>query len=235
MKIIDLLSQNTLSISFEVFPPKTETSFESVRAATEEIAKLRPAFMSVTYGAGGGTGRYTLDIAKNIKEKFGVSTLAHLTCVSSTRETVRRQIEHIKAAGIENTSGLAIIQNKQVHMAYLAMYGSFAVNGVARIHSEILKDDVLHAWYELRPEMFQNKTNGITQRRWLGLCNPELCQAISSRIGDGYLTDLYELEKLKPLIETDEALIREFIQVKKEKTKQLSACIEKHEKIHIPA
>ena len=67
MKIIDLLNQDKLSLSFEVFPPKSETSFESVKSATEEIAKLHPAFMSVTYGAGGGTSKYTLDIAKNIK------------------------------------------------------------------------------------------------------------------------------------------------------------------------
>ena len=67
MKIIDLLTREKLSLSFEVFPPKTETSFESVKNATEEIAKLHPAFMSVTYGAGGGTSKYTLDIAKNIK------------------------------------------------------------------------------------------------------------------------------------------------------------------------
>jgi methylenetetrahydrofolate reductase (NADPH) len=68
MKIIDLLKKETLTLSFEVFPPKTETNFESVREATAQIAQLRPAFMSVTYGAGGGTSRYTLDIAREIKE-----------------------------------------------------------------------------------------------------------------------------------------------------------------------
>ena len=101
MKIRDLLKRDTLSISFEVFPPKTETVFESVKQATEEIAALRPAYMSVTYGAGGGTSRYTLDIAKNIKERYGVPSLAHLTCVSSTRETVAERIRDIRAAGIE--------------------------------------------------------------------------------------------------------------------------------------
>ena len=106
MKIRDLLAKDTLSMSFEVFPPKTETGFDSVKNATEEIARLRPAFMSVTYGAGGGTSRYTLDIAKNIKEMYGVPTLAHLTCVSSSRETVRQRIEDIKAAGIENIMAL---------------------------------------------------------------------------------------------------------------------------------
>ena len=106
MKITDLLKKNTPSLSFEVFPPKTETGFDSVRAATEEIAKLRPSFMSVTYGAGGGTSRYTLDIAKNIHALYGVPMLAHLTCVSSTRETVSRRIDEIRAAGITNVMAL---------------------------------------------------------------------------------------------------------------------------------
>ncbi len=106
MKLTEFLNQNTLSLSFEVFPPKTDTAFESVRCATEEIAKLRPSFMSVTYGAGGGTSQYTLDIAKNIKATYGVPTLAHLTCVSSTKETVKARISDIKAAGIQNVMAL---------------------------------------------------------------------------------------------------------------------------------
>ena len=106
MKISELLKKETLSISFEVFPPKTETLYESVKTATEDIAALRPAFMSVTYGAGGGTSQYTLDIAKNIKERYGVPSLAHLTCVSSTKETVREKICAIKDAGIQNIMAL---------------------------------------------------------------------------------------------------------------------------------
>ena len=106
MKVSDLLKEEKLSLSFEVFPPKTESGFESVKSATEEIAKLSPSFMSVTYGAGGGTSKYTLDIAKNIKERYGVPSIAHLTCVSSTRETVKARIEDIKAAGIENIMAL---------------------------------------------------------------------------------------------------------------------------------
>ena len=106
MKLTDILNSEGLYLSFEVFPPKTDTAFESVKHATEEIAKLKPSFMSVTYGAGGGTSRYTLDIAKNIKEHYGVPTLAHLTCVSSTKETVRAKIEEIKAAGIQNVMAL---------------------------------------------------------------------------------------------------------------------------------
>lgn len=106
MKIIDIINKRKPSLSFEVFPPKTETSFESVKFATEEIAKLHPAFMSVTYGAGGGTSRYTLDIAKNIDNLYGVPTLAHLTCVSSTHDTVKQQINDIKNSGIKNIMAL---------------------------------------------------------------------------------------------------------------------------------
>ena len=106
MKLTQILNSGKLSLSFEVFPPKTDTVFESVKSATEEIAKLNPSFMSVTYGAGGGTSRYTLDIAKNIKERYNVPTLAHLTCVSSTKETVKQRISEIEAAGIENVMAL---------------------------------------------------------------------------------------------------------------------------------
>ncbi len=106
MKIIDLLTKEKLTLSFEVFPPKTESNFESVKRATEEIAKLKPAFMSVTYGAGGGTSTYTLDIAKNILKEYGVPTLAHLTCVSSTKQTVKEKIEGIKNSGIKNVMAL---------------------------------------------------------------------------------------------------------------------------------
>ena len=106
MKLKELLGREGFSLSFEVFPPKTDTAFDNVKHATEEIAKLRPSFMSVTYGAGGGTSRYTLDIAKNIKANYGVPTLAHLTCVSSTKETVHAKIEDMKAAGIENVMAL---------------------------------------------------------------------------------------------------------------------------------
>ena len=106
MKIIDLLTENKLTLSFEVFPPKTESVFDSVKHATEEIAKLKPAFMSVTYGAGGGTSKYTLDIAKNILKEYGVPTLAHLTCVSSTKQTVKERIADIRKSGIKNVMAL---------------------------------------------------------------------------------------------------------------------------------
>ena len=106
MKLSELFQKDGLMLSFEVFPPKTDTAFDSVKTATEEIAKLRPSFMSVTYGAGGGTSKYTLEIAKNIKAEYGVPTLAHLTCVSSTKETVHQRIVDMKEAGIQNVMAL---------------------------------------------------------------------------------------------------------------------------------
>ncbi len=106
MKLTEILNNNELSLSFEVFPPKTDSAFNSVKTATEEIAKLNPSFMSVTYGAGGGTSQYTLDIARNIKSQYGVPMVAHLTCVSSTKETVKERIEAMKQAGIENVLAL---------------------------------------------------------------------------------------------------------------------------------
>lgn len=106
MKIRDILGQGKPTISFEVFPPKTAENYESVKTAALEIARLQPAFMSVTYGAGGGTSRYTVDIAAALKEQGGVTPLAHLTCVSSTREKVHRVLEELKAQGIENVLAL---------------------------------------------------------------------------------------------------------------------------------
>ena len=106
MRISEILKQDALSLSFEVFPPKTTSAFESVKTATEEIAALGPAFVSVTYGAGGGTSKYTLEIARNIRERYGVPTMAHLTCVSSTRELVKERIADMQAAGIENVMAL---------------------------------------------------------------------------------------------------------------------------------
>lgn len=106
MKLTEIFNNNKFCLSFEVFPPKTDSNFDTVKTATEEIAKLSPSFMSVTYGAGGGTSKYTLDIAKNIKEQYNVPTLAHLTCVSSTKETVKERIKDLVDAGIENVMAL---------------------------------------------------------------------------------------------------------------------------------
>ena len=119
MKIREILSKGEPTLSFEVFPPKTEDRYESVEHAAIEIAKLKPAFMSVTYGAGGGTSRYTADIASDIQD-CGVTPLAHLTCVSSTREKVWSVLKELKSRGIENVLALRgdIPADKKVEKDY---------------------------------------------------------------------------------------------------------------------
>lgn len=106
MKIIDIIKAEKPSLSFEVFPPKTSDKFDIVKDATEKIASLKPSFMSVTYGAGGGTSEYTLSIAKNIQDNYGVPALAHLTCVNSTKSEVKARLEMLKSNGIENILAL---------------------------------------------------------------------------------------------------------------------------------
>ena len=105
MKITELFKQEKQFLSFEVFPPKTSTSFDNVMAATRKIAALNPAFVSVTYGAGGGTSRYTLEIARMIGA-MGVPSIAHLTCVSSDHAVIKERIAAMKEAGIENVLAL---------------------------------------------------------------------------------------------------------------------------------
>lgn len=106
MKIIDILNQDQITLSFEVFPPKKLEKYDSVQAATEGVAALHPSFMSVTYGAGGGTSEFTLNIAKNIRDKYGVEVLPHLTCVSSTKAHVHEMIQKFKEYGFENVMAL---------------------------------------------------------------------------------------------------------------------------------
>lgn len=106
MKIVDILKQDRVTLSFEVFPPKTTGGYESVAKATQEIAALRPDFMSVTYGAGGGTSEHTVDIASALKERYDVTVLAHLSCVSSTRAHVAAMLDKLRQRGIENVLAL---------------------------------------------------------------------------------------------------------------------------------
>ena len=127
--------------------------------------------------------------------------------------------------------GLFIVKDNTAHMANLSVYVASYVNGVAEIHSQILKDDLFRDWYKVFPERFQNKTNGVTPRRWMGLCNPELTQMIKYRVGGDFLTDLDKLELLKPLIDDD--MVRQFNSIKREKKEQLAAVIAKLEDVEI--
>ncbi len=104
--ITEIITGDKPSLSFEVFPPKLESNYESVNAAIEKIAGLKPSYMSVTYGAGGGTSKHTVGIAANLKNNFEVTPLAHLTCVSSTREEVIKQLDALRGYGVTNVLAL---------------------------------------------------------------------------------------------------------------------------------
>ncbi len=127
--------------------------------------------------------------------------------------------------------GLFIVRDNTAHMANLSVYVSTYVNGVAEIHSQILKDDLFRDWYAIYPERFQNKTNGVTPRRWMGLCNPELTQMVKYRVGGAFLTDLDRLAQLKDMIDDD--MVRQFNTIKREKKRQLCAVVEKHEGVRL--
>ncbi len=106
MKAIDLIKAEKPSLSLEVFPPKTGAKFESIKEACDKVGALKPDFMSVTYGAGGGTSEFTIDIASSLQKKYNMPVLAHLSCISSDRAGVRAQLDKMKAAGIENILAL---------------------------------------------------------------------------------------------------------------------------------
>ncbi len=126
---------------------------------------------------------------------------------------------------------LFIIRDNTAHMANLSVYVGSYVNGVAEIHSQILKDDCFKDWYAAFPDRFQNKTNGVTPRRWMGLCNPELTQMIKYRIGGDFLKDLDRLAKLKPMIDDD--MVRQFNAIKRQKKEQLCAIIAEKEGVQL--
>ena len=126
---------------------------------------------------------------------------------------------------------LFIVKDNIAHMANLSIYVGSYVNGVAEIHSQILKDDVFKAWYEAFPHRFQNKTNGVTPRRWMGLCNPELTQMIKYRIGADFLSDLDRLSKLKPMIDDD--MVLQFNSIKRQKKEQLCKIIAEKEGVQL--
>lgn len=161
MKIIERINENKVHISFEVFPPKTDAGFESVKKAVDEIAVLKPSFISVTYGAGGGTSKNTVKIASHIKNDLGVPSIAHLTCMSSTKEEVQNVIEQMKVAGIENILALRGDRPKDSEMELPNEYhyaselirdikaqGDFCIGAACypegHVESPYKKDDILH-------------------------------------------------------------------------------------------
>ena len=150
-------------------------------------------------------------------------------------EINRRFVAEIRARypGDESkVDRMAILYNGQVRMAYLAIAGSYSVNGVARLHTEILKNQELKDFYEMWPEKFHNMTNGITQRRFLRHGNPLLADWITAKIGDGWITDLSEMRKLEAFID-DENAQREFMQIKYRNKIRLAKYIKEHNGIDV--
>ncbi len=140
-------------------------------------------------------------------------------------------IEHIDAKLKSEHPNLFIIRDNTAHMANLSVYVGSYVNGVAEIHSQILKDDCFKEWYAAFPERFQNKTNGVTPRRWMGLCNPELTQMIKYRVGGDFLNDMEKLELLKPQI--DEDMVKQFNGIKRLKKEQLAKVVYEQEGVKL--
>ncbi|MBD5138516.1 MAG: glycogen/starch/alpha-glucan phosphorylase, partial [Ruminococcus sp.] len=142
--------------------------------------------------------------------------------------------KHLKSIGQteEQIAAKRIVDGERIHMARMAIFASSHTNGVAQLHTDILKNDVLKDWYEIFPDRFQNKTNGITPRRWIGLCNPELSALITEKIGDGWQTDLDRLAELKKFVD-DGNTIRRFMDIKREKKVQLCDYIKKHEGVEL--
>ena len=132
----------------------------------------------------------------------------------------------------EKIAEAEIVHNGQIRMANMAIYGSSSVNGVAEIHSEILKTHTFRVFYETFPERFSNKTNGITQRRFLLNANPLLSAWVSDHIGDGWITDLPQMKKLEPLCEEETAL-SEFMEIKRKNKERLAAYIKEHNGIEV--
>ena len=127
---------------------------------------------------------------------------------------------------------MSIIGNGEVRMAWLAIVGCHTINGVAAIHTEILKHQTLKDWYELYPEKFQNKTNGVTQRRWLLKSNPELAEYITTLIGNKWIIDLDELKKLENYIDDDEVL-NKILDIKRQKKEHLAKYIKENNDIEV--
>ena len=165
-------------------------------------------------------------------EKWGIDLFKSV--LPTVYEIILLINEHLKKylASIGQTENQInqklIVDGDRIHMARMAIFASSHTNGVAQLHTDILKNDVLKDWYEIFPERFQNKTNGITPRRWLGLCNEELSALITEKIGDGWITDLSELKKLEKFVD-DKDTIRRFMEIKRTKKQQLCDHIAKHE------
>ncbi|CAK6953837.1 glycogen phosphorylase%2C muscle form [Scomber scombrus] len=173
-------------------------------------------------------------------ERWPVDLFAHLLPrhLEIVYEINRRHLENVAAKFPGDTDRLrrmSLIEEgggKRINMAHLCIVGAHAVNGVAQIHSDILKATIFKDFYEMEPHKFQNKTNGITPRRWLVMCNPGLAEVIAEKIGEEYIRDLDQLQGLRKFV-NDDAFIRDIAKVKQENKLKFSVHLEEHYKVKI--
>ncbi len=158
--------------------------------------------------------------------------VAYLEKVVPQMMLIIRLLDNEVRKKINNPDVYIIDEDNMVHMAHIDMHFGHSINGVAKLHTEILKDSELHPFYEIYPEKFNNKTNGITFRRWLMYCNQELTAMIRKYIGDGFETDAMQLEKLADYV-NDDSVLEELISIKKKKKSELAKYISDTEHIQI--
>uniref|UniRef100_A0A7N8X880 Alpha-1,4 glucan phosphorylase n=1 Tax=Mastacembelus armatus TaxID=205130 RepID=A0A7N8X880_9TELE len=172
--------------------------------------------------------RWPVDLFQNLLPR-------HLEIIYEINKRHLERISKLYPGDQDRLRRMSLIEEgdvKKINMAHLCIVGSHAVNGVARIHSEIIKNTVFKDFYDVDPQKFQNKTNGITPRRWLVMCNPGLAEVIAERIGEDYMRDLDQLKKLLEFVD-DDTLIRDVAKVKQENKMKFAAHLEEHYKVKI--
>ncbi|KAF4089059.1 hypothetical protein AMELA_G00062160 [Ameiurus melas] len=172
--------------------------------------------------------RWPVDLFQNLLPR-------HLEIIYEINQHHLERISTLYPGDSDRLRRMSLIEEgglKKINMAHLCIVGSHAVNGVARIHSEIIKNTVFKDFYDVDPQKFQNKTNGITPRRWLVMCNPGLAEVIAERIGEDYIRDLDQLKKLLEFVD-DEAFIRDIAKIKQENKMKFAVYLEEHYKVKI--
>ncbi|KAM9841956.1 glycogen phosphorylase, liver form [Aulostomus maculatus] len=238
---------NPVRISFESFPDKVAIQLNDTHPAMA-IPELMRIFVDIekldwdtAWDLTKRTFAYTNHtVLPEALERWPVELLEtllprHLQIIYQINQIHLNKIASLFPMNIDKLRKMSLIEEdgcKRVNMAHLCIVGSHAVNGVAEIHSNIIKTDVFHDFSELEPEKFQNKTNGITPRRWLLLCNPGLAELIAEVIGEEYVKDLSQLQKLNEFVE-DATFIREISKVKEDNKMKFAQYLEKEYRVKI--
>jgi len=239
--------KKTHSLSFDMFPHKVAIQLNDTHPslAITELMRILVDLEGLTWEKAWeitvNTCGYTNHtILSEALEKWSVSLLGHvlprhLQIIYEINRRFLDDVARLNPGDGDRLQRMSIIEEggeKRVRMANLAIVGSHSVNGVAALHSEILKNDVFRDFYQIWPERFNNKTNGITQRRWLRLCNPALSSLISEKIGEGWIANLDKLKKLAALAD-DPDFQKRWVEVKKQNKERLAHLIKKRHHIEV--